>query len=95
MKKQFTPKEKAEITLAALKEQLTIAQISSAYEVHPTQVNAWKKQAREGMLQLFTDKRKKENQTQEQLIGELYKIIGQRDAQLEWLKKKLGPFNTP
>jgi len=95
MKKQFTPKEKAEITLAALKEQMTIAQISSTYEVHPTQVNAWKKQAREGMLQLFTDKRKKENQTQEQLIGELYKIIGQRDAQLEWLKKKLGPFNTP
>ncbi len=95
MKKQFTPKEKAEITLASLREQQTISQISSVYEVHPTQINAWKKQAKEGMLQLFTDKRKKENQTQDQLIDELYKIIGQRDAQLEWLKKKLGPSNTP
>jgi hypothetical protein len=27
------------------------------------------------------------------LIDELYKLIGQRDAELAWLKKKLSPFN--
>jgi transposase len=95
MKKQFTPKEKAEIVLTAMKEQMTIAQISSTYQVHPTQITAWKKQAKEGLLEIFSDKRKKGNQDQEHLTEELYKLIGQRDVELAWLKKKLSPFNTP
>ena len=95
MKKQFTPKEKAEVALAALKEQQTIAQISSAYQVHSTQIGSWKKQAREGLLEVFSDKRKKANQTNEQLIEELYRIIGQKDTEVAWLKKKFSPFNSP
>lgn len=94
MKKQFTPKEKAEVALAAIKEQQTITQISSSYQVHPTQIGLWKKQAKEGLCEVFSDKRKKENQDQDQLIEELYKIIGQKDTEVSWLKKKLSPFNT-
>ncbi len=94
MKKQFTPKEKAEVALAAIKEQQTIAQISSLYQVHPTQIGLWKKQAKEGLAEVFSDKRKKENQGQDQLVEELYKIIGQKDTEVAWLKKKLSPFNT-
>ena len=94
MKKQFTPKEKAEVALAAIKEQQTIAQISSLYQVHPTQIGLWKKQAKEGLAEVFSDKRKKENQRQNQLVEELYKIIGQKDTEVAWLKKKLSPFNT-
>lgn len=95
MKKQFTPKEKAEVVLAVLKEQQTISQISSAYQVHPTQIHTWKKQAREGLAELFSDKRKKENKTEQQTIDELYRLLGQRDAELSWLKKKLEPFRSP
>lgn len=95
MKKVFTPQQKAAVALAALKEVQTISQISSAYEVHPNQVGVWKKQAREGLQEIFSDKRKKENQTQDQLIEELYKLVGQRDAELAWLKKKLSPFKSP
>jgi len=94
MKKQFTSKEKAVVALEALKEQQTVSQISSIYQVHPTQIGLWKKQAREGLAEIFSDKRKKENKTEEQMIGELYKLLGQRDAELAWLKKKLEPFNT-
>lgn len=91
--RQFTLKEKAEVALAAIKEEQTIAQISSTYKVHPTQIGLWKKQAREGLAEVFTDKRKKENQDKDQLIEELYKIIGQKDTEVAWLKKKLSPFN--
>ena len=94
MKKVFTPKQKAEDALAAIKEVQTIAQISSTFEVHPTQIGLWKKQAREGLSEVFSDKRKKDNQSQEEKIDELYKIIGQRDAELVWLKKKLSPFSS-
>lgn len=94
MKKVFSAKQKAEVALAALKEVETIAQISSTYEVHPTQIGAWKKRAKEGLCEIFSDQRKKENQNQEKEIEELYKIIGQRDAELVWLKKKLSPFKS-
>ena len=93
MKKQFSPREKAEVALAALKETETMAQISSTYQVHPTQIGLWKKQAKDGLTEMFSDKRKKDNKNQEQLTEELYKIIGQRDAELAWLKKKLSIFN--
>lgn len=92
MKKVFTPEQKASVAIAALKEQQTINQISAAYAVHPTQVGLWRKQALEGLKNIFSDKRKKENQTHDQLIAELYQTIGKRDMELAWLKKKLEPF---
>jgi transposase-like protein len=94
MKKVFSPKQKAEVALAAIKETQTIAQISSAFEVHPTQIGLWKKQAKEGLSEVFSDKRKKDSQNQNEKIDELYRIIGQRDAELVWLKKKLEPFSS-
>lgn len=92
MKKTFTTEQKASIALAALKGEQTISQISSAFEVHPTQIGLWKKQAMEELKGVFSDKRRKENKTNEQLIAELYQTIGKRDMELSWLKKKIEPF---
>ncbi len=93
----FSPQEKARIVLVAIKGEKTMAQISSDYQVHPTQIGLWKKQAMENLSELFKDNRKKEKQEktehQEQLDN-LYKVIGQRDIELDWLKKKLSIF-TP
>jgi len=92
----FSPQEKAQVALIAIKGEKTIAQISSEYQVHPTQVGLWKKQALDNFSELFKDNRKKEKQEklehQEQLDN-LYKVIGQRDIELDWLKKKLSVFN--
>lgn len=93
MKKTFTSQQKAAVALAAIKGDRTLAQISSLYEVHPTQIGIWKNQAQHGLQDIFLDKRKKINHSQEQLIAELYKTVGQRDMELAWLKKKLQPFN--
>lgn len=92
MKKTFTTEQKASIALAALKGEQTVSQISSAFEVHPTQIGLWRKQALEGLKGVFSDKRRKENKTQEALIAELYQTIGKRDMELAWLKKKIEPF---
>lgn len=94
MKKVFSPQLKANVALTALKGQETISQISSSYQVHPTQINAWKNQAKEGLLQIFSGKRNKKHLSSEKLTEELYKIIGQREAELSWLKKKIEPFNS-
>jgi transposase-like protein len=90
-----TPQEKAQVALAAIKEEKTMAQISSDFQVHPTQIGLWKKQAIDTLPELFKDKRKKEKETEADRQAELdnlYKIIGQRDTELDWLKKKLRIF---
>ena len=85
--KHLSPKQKASIALAALRGE-KISKLSSDYQVHPNQIGKWKKLAEEELAVLFTDKRKKENHSQERIIDELYKTIGQRDIEISWLKKK-------
>jgi transposase len=46
-RKTLSGKEKATIALEALRERQTLSEIAQKYEVHPTQVSAWKKEARE------------------------------------------------
>ena len=89
MKKVFTPQQKAAVALEAIKGDKTVSQIASVYEVHPTQVQQWKKILHENVSAIFADKRRKEGKPNEQLIDELYRTIGQRDIELGWLKKKL------
>jgi putative transposase len=89
MRKTFTAEQKAVVALAALKGEKNMIQIAGHYEVHPTQVKQWAKQAQEGLPLLFGDKRRKENKDEEIRVEKLYQIIGQRDTELEWLKKKL------
>lgn len=92
----FSPQEKAQVALTAIKGEKTMAQISSEYQVHPTQVGLWKKQALDNFSELFKDNRKKEKQEKidhQERLDNLYKVIGQRDIELDWLKKKLSIFN--
>ena len=95
MKKIFTPKQKSEVVLATIGGQQTINQISSIYQVHPTQIQNWKKIVLENLPSLFAGPHSKEQISQEKLIEELYRQIGQSKVELDWLKKKLQPFNSP
>jgi len=87
----YSDKQKAQVALQAIKGLKTINQISAHYQVHPTQIQRWKTIAQEGLPILFSNNEQKDKTLTEKnkLIDELYKIIGQRDAELEWLKKKL------
>ena len=89
MKKIFTPEQKGKIALAAIKGEKTIIELASQHEIHPNVVGQWKKTAQENISSLFTDKRKKENKDKDDLIERLYGTIGKREAELDWLKKKL------
>ncbi len=94
MRKQFTPNQKATVALAALAGDKTINQVAAQYEVHPTQVKQWRDMAKQALPELLTDKRKRSGVTSTQAqIDELHRVIGIRDAELEWLKKKLDRFS--
>ena len=94
MKKSFTAAVKASVALAALTEKQTLAEISSQYAVHATQVSVWKKQAQQILVDGFADKRRKEFADYTQKIAGLHELIGKRDEELEWLKKKCAPLAT-
>jgi transposase len=77
MRKRFSNEFKAKVALAALKGEKTVSQLSSEYGVHPTQIGQWKELVQVSVPALFTGKRPKNGQDQEQLIEELYQVIGQ------------------
>ncbi len=56
MRKRFSPEFMAKVALAAIKEEVTIAELSSKYEVHRTQINSWRKRARESLVDSFRGK---------------------------------------
>ena len=90
MRRQFSPTQKAAIALAALKGDKTINQIAAEFEVHPTQVKQWRDKVKAIAADAFTDGRKQSVvPASTAQIDELHRVIGVRDAELEWLKKKI------
>ena len=49
MRKGFNAEFKAKVALEAIKEEKTIAELSSKYEVHRIQITDWRKRALEGV----------------------------------------------
>jgi transposase len=61
----------------ALKEQSTIAEIAARFSIHPNQVSEWKKQALEGLADIFTGKVGRSDAAHEAQIKELHAKTGQ------------------
>lgn len=88
----FTSADKAKIALEALKGTDPPNVIASAHHAHPIQVGRWKKRLSEHAHLLFDIEQSetKKIKEMEAQIDELHRIIGTRDAELVWLKKKSG-----
>jgi transposase-like protein len=89
MRKRFSSEFKARVALEALKGEKTIAQLSSEYGVHPTQIGQWKELVQVGLPGIFGGKHLVERQEQEKQMAELYQVIGRLQVENDWLKKKL------
>ena len=81
---------KAKIAMAAAKGDKTIAELASEYQVHPNQITQWKNQLFESLPEIFSRRRRKDRDDEEELTAELYQQIGQLKVELDWLKKKSG-----
>ncbi len=96
-KHKVSKEEKAKIVLAILREEKTANEIAVQYKVHPVIISRWKQKALERLPELFEDKRagidRHKFQEQEKLLDQAYRLVGQRDIELDWLKKKLSIFD--
>jgi len=81
---------KARVALEAVKGIKSMSELASEYEVHPNQITKWKKQVLEELPGIFSDRRKREVEGEEELKARLYQQIGQLQFELDWLKKKSG-----
>ena len=53
-RKNHSPDFKAKVALEAIREEMTLAELSKKYGVHPMQIATWKRAAIENMATAFT-----------------------------------------
>jgi transposase-like protein len=90
MKKRYTPAIKAKIVTELLKEEKTLAQLSSEFGVSTKQLTRWKNHTLAELPRLFEIKSERSQEKYETKINELYAEIGRLTTQVNWLKKKSG-----
>jgi transposase len=79
---------KAQVALAAVREDRTVSELVSKFGVHQTLIHTWKKQLVAGAESIFASGAKSVASDTEVVQAELYEQIGRLKMELEWLKKK-------
>jgi len=92
MRKSYSGKFKAKMAIDMIREQETVAELSSRYEVHRSLLTKWKKEAIEGLPDILSAAKKKKNDDKS-LIEGLFMKIGQLEMENDWLKKKVEAIN--
>jgi len=90
-KKSFTSAFKSKVAIEALKGHKTVNELASEFDLHPTQINNWKRQLIEISKSAFNDKQQRKTQKQqEEERDRLYTQIGKLKVEIDWIKKKTG-----
>jgi len=89
IKRQHSAEFKTKVAFTAIEGGETSSQVAARFAVHPAQVRKWVIHLKKNATLLFTQKQTDELKKKDQLIEALYKKIGQREIELDWLKKNL------
>ena len=87
---RYSAEFKAKVAKEAIKGEATLAELASRFEVHPTLVAQRKKQALEGLAEVFTSSVEKRKKSAEVEIKELHAKIGQLIVERDFLAKASG-----
>ena len=93
MRKNYSGKFKTKVVVDVIREQETVAELSSKYEIHRSLLTKWKREAIEGLPSLLSTTKKKENHDQK-MMEVLYRKIGQLEVENDWLKKKVETISS-
>ena len=90
MRKKFEPALKARIALEAIRGEKTLAEISSEYGAHATQISKWKQELIAGSAEIFSNGKTLKDTGHQEQIDKLHRVIGEITVERDWLKKKLN-----
>ncbi|MGB7205502.1 MAG: IS3 family transposase [Anderseniella sp.] len=84
-RKNHSPDFKAKVALEAIREEMSMAELSKKYGVHPTQIGTWKRAAIENMATAFTRRGAAPEQVSAADVDKLHSKIGQLVVERDFL----------
>ena len=90
-RRKHSPAFKAKVALEAVKGEETVAQLAARYQVHPSQIQAWKKALTEGAAGVFGNGQDRKDRSDAALTARLYQEIGQLKVERDFLSERSGP----
>lgn len=86
-RKRYSVEFKAKVALEAIREELTLSELSKKYDMHPNMISAWKRAAIENMSAAFSKGKEVDSQTSAAEIEKLHTKIGQLVVERDFLSK--------
>ena len=94
-RRKHSPAFKAKVALEAMKGEQTVAGLAARFEVHPSQIQPWKKALADGAATIFDHgngtNKGKEQKNNDALVARLYQQIGQLKVERDFLEERSGP----
>jgi len=84
-RKNHSPAFKAKVALEAIREEMTMTELSKKYSVHPTQIGTWEQAAIANMAATFSKRSGNPGQADEAQIDKLHSKIGQLVVERDFL----------
>ena len=88
-RRQYTANFKKRVALEALRGDRPVQAIAAKHEIHPNQVGAWKRQAIEGLEDVFAGSRASRESDHEATLRDLHAKIGELTVERDFLVRGL------
>jgi transposase len=94
-RRNHSPAFKAKVAMAAIKGEKTLAELAQLYDVHPTQITAWKAQLIDGAAGLFGAGPVSKSSEPAVDLKTLHAKIGELTLENDFLSAALGKVGHP